>query len=64
MRDDRDHEPPPELADTPEPTDPHALADAPDEPPPLGTWPRMYAVVLGSLALWVTLFYFFTRAFE
>lgn len=35
-----------------------------DEPPPLGTWPRMYAVVLGSLALWILLFYAFMRVFS
>ncbi len=38
-------------------------AETPDEPPPLGTWPRMYALVLGNLAFWIFLFYLFTRAF-
>ena len=44
-----------------------SLLDAPpppDEPPPLGTWPRMYALVLGNLAFWILVFYLFTRAFE
>ena len=36
----------------------------PDEPPPLGTWGRMYALVLGNLAFWILVFYAFTRAFE
>ncbi len=39
-------------------------AETPDEPPPLGTWPRMYALVLGNLAFWILVFYLFTRAFE
>ena len=35
------------------------------EPPPFGgTWARLYAVVLGELALLVILFTIFTRAFE
>lgn len=34
-------------------------------PPPIGrTWNRLYAVVLGELALLVVLFYWFTRVFE
>ena len=33
-----------------------------DEPPPiLGTWPRVYAFVLGFLAVVIVLFYLFTR---
>ena len=32
--------------------------------PWLRTWPRLYALVLGELALLVLLFYLFTRAFE
>ena len=44
--------------------DENSLSDAPEEPPPLGTWPRMYALVLGSLALWIALFILFTRAFS
>lgn len=39
-------------------------AEAPDEPPPLGTWPRMYALVLGNLAFWILVFYVFTKVFE
>lgn len=38
--------------------------DVPQELPPLGSWPRMYTLVLGNLALWIFLFYLFTRAFE
>mgnify|MGYP000873095683 CR=1 FL=1 len=35
-----------------------------DEPPPfLGTWPRVYAVVLCYIACLITVFYMFTRAF-
>ena len=36
-----------------------------DEPPPfLRTWPRVYAAVLGWLALLIVLFYLFTRAYS
>ena len=36
-----------------------------DEPPPiLGTWPRVYAVVLGYLAVVIALFAIFTGAFK
>ena len=36
----------------------------PEAPPPIGkTWRRLYAAVLGFLALLVILFYAFTRAF-
>ena len=36
-----------------------------DGPPPfLGTWPRLYAAVVGYLALLITLFYLFTRAYR
>jgi hypothetical protein len=36
-----------------------------EEPPPLlGTWPRVYAVVLGFLVLLIFLFYLFARAFS
>lgn len=39
--------------------------EMPDEPPPfLGTWPRVYAAVLIYLALIITAFYIFTRAFS
>ncbi|HVX66359.1 MAG TPA: hypothetical protein VHA11_07150 [Bryobacteraceae bacterium] len=35
-----------------------------DDPPPiLGTWPRLYAAILVYLALLISLFYGFTRAF-
>ena len=38
---------------------------APDEPPPFGgRWSTLYAVVLGTLALLIVLFYAFTKAFE
>ena len=36
----------------------------PDEKPPLGTWGRMYALVLGNLAFLIVLFYVFTLYFE
>jgi hypothetical protein len=36
-----------------------------DEPPPvLRTWPRVYAFVVGYLALLILLFYIFTKRFE
>jgi hypothetical protein len=36
----------------------------PDDPPPfLGTWPRVYAVVLVYLAVLISIFYVFTRFF-
>jgi hypothetical protein len=39
--------------------------EMPDDPPPfLGTWGRVYAAVLGFLALLITLFYCFARAFS
>jgi hypothetical protein len=35
-----------------------------EEPPPiLGSWPRLYAAVLGWLALLIVLFCLFTRRF-
>jgi hypothetical protein len=35
-----------------------------DEPPPvLGTWPRVYAVILGELAVVILAFYLFTAHF-
>lgn len=49
---------------------PETPADAPenqpppDESPPLGSWSRMYALVLANLALLIALFYAFTRAFD
>ena len=36
-----------------------------EEPPPfLGTWPRVYAAVIGWLATLILLFYVFARAFN
>jgi hypothetical protein len=36
-----------------------------DEPPPfLGTWPRLYAAVLGWLGLLVLLMHFFTQRYR
>ncbi|MSO20775.1 MAG: hypothetical protein EXQ56_10005 [Acidobacteria bacterium] len=36
-----------------------------DEPPPFcGTWPRLYAAIVGYLATLITLFYLFTRAYR
>lgn len=44
---------------------PHDRAQMPDEPPPfLGTWPRVYTVVLAYLAALIVLFYIFTRMFS
>jgi len=35
-----------------------------EEPPPiLGSWPRLYAAVLGWLAVLIVLFYLFARRF-
>ncbi len=35
-----------------------------DEPPPfLGTWPRVYIMVVCYLAVLITVFYFFTRSY-
>jgi hypothetical protein len=35
-----------------------------DEPPPfLGTWPRVYIMVIGYLAVLIGLFFAFTKAF-
>jgi hypothetical protein len=37
----------------------------PEEPPPiLGSWPRLYALVLGVLVVLILLFGAFTRAFS
>jgi hypothetical protein len=39
--------------------------DVPDDPPPfLGTWRRVYIAVVIYLAVIVTLFYLFTRAYR
>jgi hypothetical protein len=35
-----------------------------DERPPLGSWRRMYALVIGELVLLIVLFTFFARAFR
>ena len=38
--------------------------DVPDEPPPfLGTWPRVYIMVIGYLTALIALFYLFTKTF-
>jgi len=34
------------------------------EPPPLGSWPRLYAVVAGNLALLILLFSLFSKVFR
>ena len=45
--------------------DPVGRRDLPDEPPPfLGTWGRVYALVLTYLALLIAIFYTFTKAFS
>lgn len=35
-----------------------------EQPPILGSWPRLYAVVIGALAVEILIFYLFTRAFS
>lgn len=45
-------------------TAPTAPVPADEERPPLGSWRRLYALVLGELALLVVLFYLFGRAFS
>ena len=43
---------------------PNPRGGMPDEPPPfLGTWARVYTVVLIYLALLISVFYAFTRFF-
>jgi len=43
---------------------PQGRPEMPDEPPPfLGTWPRVYTVVVAYLAALIALFYAFTRYF-
>ena len=32
--------------------------------PPLGSWTRIYALVLGNLVVLIVIFYAFTRAFD
>lgn len=34
------------------------------EPPPLGSWSRLYAIVIGELVLLIVLFTLFARAFR
>lgn len=46
------------------PVAPEPRCESPEERPPLGSWKRMYALVLGNLALLILLFYWFTKAFE
>ncbi len=44
---------------------PQSRTEMPDEPPPcLGTWRRVYTAVVCYLALIITLFYLFTRAYR
>ena len=42
------------------PDDPHQIRD---EPPPIGTWPQVYAGILIYLTIVIGLFYAFTRAY-
>jgi hypothetical protein len=49
----------------PEKPQPHPKEQQPsEERPPLGSWPRMYTLVLANLALLIVIFYAFTRAFD
>jgi len=34
-----------------------------ERPPLLGTWPRLYALVIANLALWIALLAWLTRRF-
>jgi len=44
---------------------PVPIPEAREEPPPFGgRWNTLYAVVLGTLAVLIALFYAFTKAFE
>jgi hypothetical protein len=46
-------------------TQPEAEDQPTDESrPPLGSWPRMYALVLGNLVILIVIFYAFTRVFD
>lgn len=48
-----------------EPTlDHEARPDLDERPPLLGSWRRIYAVVLGNLALLVFLFWVMTKAYQ
>ena len=41
------------------------MSGHPEDPPPvLGTWNRIYALVLGGLGLCILLFWVFSRAFR
>jgi hypothetical protein len=53
----------PEHRETPGTERPHDDSDA-EERPPLGGWPRLYALVLGELVLLVLLFTLFAYAFR
>jgi hypothetical protein len=47
------------------PNDPRANdSSSADEQPPLGSWRRMYALVIGELVLLIVLFTLFARAFR
>ncbi|HEY0591740.1 MAG TPA: hypothetical protein VGE86_01385 [Thermoanaerobaculia bacterium] len=39
-------------------------ADREERPPVGGSWTRLYAIVLGALAVEVLIFYWFTRALQ
>lgn len=41
-----------------------AMSADPDPAPILGSWPRVYALVLGLLVLWIVLFAAFTAAYR
>lgn len=38
-------------------------ADLETPPPVMGTWPRLYALVVGNLALLVAVFWWITRSY-
>lgn len=41
------------------------MSHTPDEPPPiLGTWRRVYTVVIGWILVLMTLFYWFTKTWN
>ena len=47
------------------PQDPTERPATPDEPPPLlGSWPRLYALVLGNLAVLVAVFWYITWSYR
>ena len=46
------------------PSAPEPIPADHEERPPLGGWPRLYAIVIGELALLVLLFTLFARAFR